>query len=216
MQLKDTIPLFPLGLVLMPQIPLPLHIFEERYKLMIGECLSENRVFGIVYFNGSDIQAAGCTARILKVIKRYDDGRLDILTRGQKRYLIKEIFDNKAYLEAGITYFDDDEPTDISGCQDLAQKGIALLKQFPSELVSLEGYDFTEEMDYKSISFLIAGCEGFSPEEKQHFLEMTSTRERLSKGVGSLENIIERVKITAEIHRIIGGNGNIKPLAGSK
>ena len=216
MQSKDTIPLFPLGLVLMPQIPLPLHIFEERYKLMIGECLAEDREFGIVYFNGSDIQAAGCTARILEVIKRYEDGRLDILTRGQRRYLIREIFDSKAYLEADITYFDDDEPTDISGCHDLAVKGIALLKQFTTGLASQEGYDLTENRDYRSISFLIAGCEGFSSEEKQHFLEMTSTTERLRKSVEALEIIIERIKITDEIHKIIGGNGNIKRLAGSK
>jgi Lon protease-like protein len=214
MQFEDTIPLFPLGLVLMPQIPLPLHIFEERYKLMIGECLTENREFGIVYFNATDIQAVGCTARILEVIKRYDDGRLDILTRGQRRYLIKEIVDNKAYLEARISYFDDDEPTDIADCHDLAEKGIALLKQFTSELVSPADFDFTEGMDYQSISFFIAGCEGFSHDEKQHFLEMTSTSERLRKAVGSLENIIERMKITAEIHKIIGGNGNIKQLTG--
>jgi ATP-dependent Lon protease len=65
-------------------------------------------------------------------------------------------------------------------------------------------------MDFKSISFLIAGCEGFSHEEKQRFLEMRSTGERLKKSVKALENIIARMKITAEIHKIIGGNGNIK------
>ena len=96
----------------MPHIPLPLHIFEERYKLMIGECLAEDKEFGIVYYNATDIQTAGCTAKILKVIKRYDDGRLDILTHGQRRFLIKEIYDNKAYLEARITYFDDDGQPD--------------------------------------------------------------------------------------------------------
>jgi len=197
----------------MPQIPLPLHIFEERYKLMIGKCLAEDKEFGIVYFNATDIQTAGCTARILKVIKHYDDGRLDILTHGQRRFLIKEIYDNKAYLEARITYFDDEEQSD-SSCQDLADKGIALLKQFTSFLESQAEYDFTEEMDYKSISFLIAGCEGFSHEEKQRFLEMTSTGERLKKSVASLEKIIERMKITAEIHKIIGGNGNIKRVSG--
>jgi Lon protease-like protein len=215
MQPGSTIPLFPLGLVLMPQIPLPLHIFEERYKLMIGECLAENKEFGIVFYNATDIQTAGCMARILKVIKRYDDGRLDILTHGQRRFLIKEIYDNKAYLEARITYFDDDEQSDNSGGQDLADKGIALLKQFTSFLEFRAEYDFTEEMDFKSISFLIAGCEGFSHEEKQRFLEMTSTGERLKKSVESLEKIIERMKITAEIHKIIGGNGNIKRVSGS-
>ena len=67
---QNTIPLFPLGLVLMPQMPLPLHIFEERYKLMIGECLAENKEFGIVYFNGTDIQSVGCTASIESILKR--------------------------------------------------------------------------------------------------------------------------------------------------
>jgi Lon protease-like protein len=216
MQSESTIPLFPLGLVLMPQIPLPLHIFEERYKLMIGECLAEDREFGIVYFNATDIQAVGCTARILKVIKRYDDGRLDILTRGQKRFLIKEICDDKAYLTASVTYFDDEKQADDSGWQDLADRGMALLKQFTSTLESEEGDDFTKKMDFKSISFLLAGCEGFSHEEKQRFLEMTSTGERLKKSVESLEDMIERMKITAKIHTIIGGNGNMKRLAGSK
>jgi len=209
MQSGNTIPLFPLGLVLMPQIPLPLHIFEERYKLMIGECLAEGREFGIVYYSAADIQTAGCTAKILKVIKRYDDGRLDILTQGQRRFLINEIYDKKAYLEARITYFDDDELSN-SSCQDLADKGIALLKQFTSFLESPTEYDFTAEMDFKSVSFLIAGCEGFSHDEKQRFLEMTSTGERLKKSVEALEKIIERMKITSEIHKIIGGNGNIK------
>jgi Lon protease-like protein len=209
MQSGDTIPIFPLGLVLMPQKPLPLHIFEERYKLMIGECLAEDREFGIVYYNAADIQTAGCTAKILKVIKRYDDGRLDILSQGQRRFLIKEIYDNKAYLEARITYFDDDELSN-SSCHDLADQGMALLMEFTSLLDSPAEYDFTAEMDYKSVSFLLAGCEGFSHDERQRFLEMTSTGERLKKSVEALEKIIERMKITSEIHKIIGGNGNIK------
>lgn len=214
MQSETTIPLFPLGLVLLPETPLTLHIFEERYKLMIGECLTEDREFGIAFFDATDIQSAGCTAKILKVLKRYDDGRLDILTSGQRRFLIREIFENKAYLEANVSYFDDDDQTEYHSCKDLAEKGLVLLKQFTSFLASAEEYHFTEKMDCKTISFLIAGCEGFSHEEKQRFLEMTSTSERLKKSVESLENIIKRMKITAEIHQIIGGNGDVKRLAG--
>jgi len=210
MQTGRTIPLFPLGLVLLPQVPLPLHIFEERYKMMIGECLAEEKEFGIVYYNASDIQSAGCTARILKVIKRYNDGRLDILTQGQKRFTIHEIHDNKSYLEARVTFFDDQGHSDKSTWQDLADKGLALLNQFTSILESQDEYSVSEEMDFESISFLIAGCEGFSHEEKQRFLEMTSTGARLEKSVKALENIIARMQITAEIHKIIGGNGNIK------
>ena len=88
---ETVIPLFSLGLVLLPQMPLPLHIFEERYKLMIGECIGSNTAFGIVYFNGSDIQTIGCTATILKVLKRYSDGCLDILTHGENRFAIKDM-----------------------------------------------------------------------------------------------------------------------------
>lgn len=215
-QRESVIPLFPLGLVLMPHIPLPLHIFEERYKLMIGDCLAQDRDFGIVFHNATDIQAVGCTANILKIIKRYDDGRLDILTRGGTRFVIKEIYDKKAYLEARIIFFDDEEIPDTRNSQVLADKGIALLKQFASDLEVQEGYSYIEEMDLKSVSFLIAGCEGFSHEEKQRFLEMTSTPERLEKSVAALEKIIERMKISAEIQRIISGNGNIKRFGASE
>jgi len=214
MQSGIKIPLFPLGLVLLPQMPLPLHIFEERYKLMIGECLEKNEEFGIVYFNGTDIQAIGCTASIHKVVKRYNDGRLDILTRGENRFEINEIVDHKPYLEAGVTFFDDKLEENTAACQKLADNGMNLLKQFAG-LSGLQGeYGFADMMDVKSISFLIAGCEGFSYEEKQKFLEMSSTCERLEKSVGSLTKIIERTKITAQIQKIIGGNGNMRRFPG--
>ena len=178
--------------------------------MMIAECQEADKEFGIVYYNATDIQTTGCTARILKIIKRYDDGRLDILTRGQRRFRIKEIYDHKAYLEGRITFFDDEKQSDNLVCQELADKGIALLKQFASMLTSPESYNLEENMDFESISFLVAGCEGFDHEEKQHFLEMTSTAARLKKSIEALEKIIERLKITAEIQKIIGGNGNLK------
>jgi Lon protease-like protein len=214
MQSRITIPLFPLGLVLLPQMPLPLHIFEERYKLLIGECLDNPKEFGIVYFNGTDIQAIGCTASIQKVLKRYEDGRLDILTRGENRFEINEMYDHKPYLEARVTLFDDELTENSAACQKLADNGMNLLKQFAGISGAQGEYGFAEIMDLKSISFLIAGCEGFSYEEKQKFLEMSSTSERLEKSVGSLAKIIERAKITAQIQKIIGGNGNMRRFPG--
>ena len=77
------IPLFPLGVVLLPQMELPLHIFEERYKVMINECLEQEREFGVVHYDGTDIRSIGCTAKILGVVKHYEDGRMDIVTRGK-------------------------------------------------------------------------------------------------------------------------------------
>ena len=216
MQSRITIPLFPLGLVLLPQMPLPLHIFEERYKLLIGECLDNNKEFGIVYFNGTDIQAIGCTASVQKVLKRYEDGRLDILTLGENRFEISAMYDHKPYLQAAVTLFDDELEDNTTASQVLADNGMNLLKQF-ARISGVQGeYGFAEIMDIKSISFLIAGCEGFSYEEKQKFLEMSSTSERLEKSVGSLAKIIERTKITAEIQKIIGGNGNMRRFPGTQ
>ena len=209
------IPLFPLGLVLLPQMPLPLHIFEERYKSMIGECIDQKREFGIVYFNGTDIQAIGCTASIQKILKRYEDGRLDILTKGEKRFQIREMYDEKPYLEAKVTFFDDKLEDNESACQDLAKSGMNLIEKF-AEISGVQvDYGFAEKMNVESISFVIAGCEGFSYPEKQKFIEMSSTYERLKKAVGSLAKILDRTRLTTEIQRIIGGNGHMKKFPGA-
>ncbi|MGD9138774.1 MAG: LON peptidase substrate-binding domain-containing protein [Desulfobacterales bacterium] len=211
---QQRIPLFPLGLVLLPQMPLPLHIFEERYKSMIAECIDQNKEFGIVYFNGTDIQAIGCTASIQKILKRYDDGRLDILTMGEKRFQISQMYDEKPYLEAKVTFFDDQLEANQAACQDLAENGMNLIEQF-AEIAGVQvDYGFAEKMNVKSISFIIAGCEGFSYPEKQKFIEMSSTYERLKKAVGSLTKILDRTRLTAEIQRIIGGNGHMKQFPG--
>ncbi len=128
---EQIIPLFPLGLVLLPQMSLPLHIFEERYKQMIKECLEQSKTFGIVYFIGKQFQTKGCTARIVDILKRYDDGRLDIMTRGERRFTIEEVLEEKPYLEARVEFFDDHPEENTAGptSQRLAQRCIQLLKQ---------------------------------------------------------------------------------------
>jgi Lon protease-like protein len=215
MNSKTIIPIFPLGLVLLPEMSLPLHIFEERYKLMTNTCMEQSMAFGIVYFIGKQLQTKGCTARIVKISKRYDDGRLDIITHGENRFDIKELFDEKPYLQAEVEFFDDqpEEDTDSEKLQKLAYRGIQLLKKINTKTDQYENNRFTGRLDIKSVSFAIAACDGFSFEEKQRFLEMTSTSQRLRKTVNALEKLLERLRITREIERIIGGNGNLpKPL----
>ncbi len=85
------------------------------------------------------------------------------------------MYDHKPYLEAGVTFFDDKLEENTDACQELADNGMNLLKQFAGFSGMQGEYGFIEIMDFKSISFLIAACEGFSYEEKQKFLEMTST-----------------------------------------
>ncbi len=102
------LPLFPLGLVLFPRTSLPLHIFEERYKLMINECLQGDREFGVVLNLEKGIASVGCSARIDRVTKTYDDGRLDIETTGFRRFEIAELNEEQPYLSGHVTFFDDD------------------------------------------------------------------------------------------------------------
>lgn len=211
MQSETIIPIFPLGLVLLPGMTLPLHIFEDRYKQMTRMCLAQDRVFGIVYFNGKQFETQGCTARIVEVLKRYDDGRLDIITRGESRFSVIELFDEKAYLEAQVDFFDDhpQKGAALETSQKMAQTCMALLKQINAMTAQYTESELDDPPDTKSVSFFAAACDGFSDEEKQRFLEMTDTAKRLEKTATALEKLVHRLKITHEIERIIGGNGNL-------
>ena len=209
------IPIFPLGLVMLPEMSIPLHIFEERYKSMTNVCINQHKEFGIVYFSGKQLQTIGCTARIEKILKRYADGRLDIMTCGANRFSIRELYDEKPYLQAEIEFFDDapEEEPGRKTLQKLANRGVQLLRQINAMTEQYKEKRFTNQPDYKTASFIIAACEGFSLEEKQQFLEMTSTAKRLSSALEALEKLLERIHITRKIARIIGGNGNLpKPL----
>lgn len=205
----DTIPLFPLGIVALPGLPVPLHIFEDRYKQMIGECLRADRAFGIVYFNGEHMREAGCTARIAEVLKRYEDGRLDILAHGERRFVVDRIFEEKPYLEASVHYFQDETESLSTSAGSAAQLGVSLLAEISELLLGREDDGLQVTEDPELLSFVLAGNEGFEAEEKQRFLEMTSTNERLEKSTRALESIVERLRLTTRIKKIIGGNGHL-------
>jgi Lon protease-like protein len=213
---KTRIPLFPLGVVLLPGLPLPLHIFEERYKRMIGECLDREEVFGVVAYTGSQIKSAGCTARVTDVVKRYEDGRLDIMTLGQRRFKITEQDESEPYLQGWVEFFDDEDAELGDRDRELALKGLILHDELSRLMGSQSTHDGSGAMDLQEISFVLAGSQGFSLEEKQVFLEMTSTEERIRKAVSALEKLIERLKLTLEIKRIIGGNGHPPSVLGER
>lgn len=102
------IPLFPLETVLFPGTALPLHIFEERYREMIGECLAGDKAFGVVRAEGDQMALIGCTARVVRVVERYSDGRMDILCEGVQRFEIEALDESRKFLQADVQYFDDD------------------------------------------------------------------------------------------------------------
>ena len=202
------IPLFPLGVVLLPGMHLPLHIFEQRYRQMIGECLAEGRPFGVVLFDGKAIRSVGCLARIAEVLKRYEDGRLDIMTRGGARFVVRELIEEKAYMEARVLFFDDVQ----EGPSDELKKTVENAWQLLGEIKEIEAGFAPEKPDERirpeQLSFAIASLEGFEPIERQGILEMTSASERLKRCVQALAKIAARSRLTREIQRLIGGNGH--------
>jgi Lon protease-like protein len=106
------IPLFPLQVVVFPRTRLPLHIFEDRYKEMVGEAIRENSEIGIVLAKEEGIVNAGCTVVVEKVLQTYSDGRMDILTRGRRRFEIVELNQERSFLQAEVTFFEDDDFTE--------------------------------------------------------------------------------------------------------
>jgi Lon protease-like protein len=105
---EGLLPLFPLQVVLFPGAELPLHIFEERYKEMIGEVLRDRQEFGVILASEKGVVNTGCTATIDKVLRRYPDGRLDILTRGRRRFEILLLNDERKFLRGAVEFFDDE------------------------------------------------------------------------------------------------------------
>jgi Lon protease-like protein len=105
------LPLFPLQVVVFPRTPLPLHIFEERYKDMVGTAMRDSSEFGVVLAKEDGIVNAGCTVTVEKLLQMYPDGRMDVLTRGQRRFEILSLNEEKDYLQAEVNFFDDDDST---------------------------------------------------------------------------------------------------------
>src|ERR1700677_3187578 len=104
------IPIFPLELVLFPEMILPLHIFEPRYRLMIRKCLDAPSEFGMVLARAGGIAAYGCTAEIAEVAKDYGDGRVEIVTEGRSVFRILKMFSDQPYQEAEVEMLPEEDP----------------------------------------------------------------------------------------------------------
>src|SRR4051795_8698209 len=100
--------LFPLGIVLLPTETVPLHIFEPRYRELIGECIEEDREFGLVYADEGGVRELGTRGRVAAILERFDDGRLNIVVEGGRRFLVERLTRGRTYMTAEVADVDDD------------------------------------------------------------------------------------------------------------
>ena len=209
MQSNDQLPLFPLKLVLFPGGILPLHIFEDRYKLMIGACLSAQRPFGVVLAMGEGIVACGCSARVVSVDRRFKDGRLDISTLGQRRFSVLPAATRKEPYPVADVEFYDDQP-EAAAEREVQELKTACLAGYKEAYTATPG-NMTDQQLHKAtaqeVSFLVAFYGEFSLDEKQVLLEQRSVRERLTQELASLEVARADQKDAQQRSRVIEGNG---------
>ena len=194
--MSSLLPIFPLELVLLPGVPLPLHIFEPRYKEMIAECLEQKKPFGVVRASGEGVADIGCTAEIVSVIKRYDDGRMDILTRGVERFEVIQVNQERSFPQAEISVVQDEDEDEDEG-QPAAQMVTQALR-LHAEIAKLAGVDpFASSNGAGNLSFLLAGSLPLDLDFKQGLLSTRSEAKRLEAVVGYLEAILPGLRRAA-------------------
>ncbi len=196
------LPLFPLELVLLPHATIPLHIFEERYKEMIGECLRLETEFGVVLAKKDGILRTGCTAAVTRVLERYEDGRLDILARGQRRFHIESLDTERAFLRGEVEFFidTDEAPAD----SELARRALAAYLEYAQAAGSDTEPPALGDHD---LSFRLAEI-STDPDFRQFLLDLTSESERLLRTAEHLERAAARKRVETAIKRTARGNGH--------
>lgn len=202
METPTELPLFPLDMVLLPHRRVPLHIFEERYKQMIGECLENETEFGLVWGSDDDFCDIGCAARVINLLDRFPDGRMNILIEGTQRFRVIQRQDIHTYISGIVEEIEDDEEVfDL----DLG----AQVKELYSEAMKLSlGWmaPQTPSTGLDALSFALAANLSFPLPEQQALLESTSVNDRLSTVSDALEKSLVTMR---EIKRRTRGNGHL-------
>jgi ATP-dependent Lon protease len=206
-----TIPIFPLQIVVFPGEMVPLRIFEERYKQMFADVRAarergEVLQVGIILVEGSEVLAeVGCTVVLEEVLEEHEDGRLNIITLGARRFRIEQVAGDKSYLEAWVEYVDDEEEAIDRVLQTRVLAGYQRLL----ELVEEESGAEVEGGDAEN-AFQIAQAVAVDLGGKQRLLAMTTENMRLEM----LGEYFERLLPTLEERRAerlrVHSNGHSK------
>ena len=169
----DELGLFPLGIVLLPTERLPLHIFEERYKELVGECLEQEAEFGLVYADDDGLRDVGTRAHVVEVLTRFEDGRLNILVEGGERFRLTELTDGRSFNTGLVTPIEDaDDPAETAAVDEALRLFEQLREVTESEVDAPDRGD-------SQLSFALAGKVELPSDEKLALLAETSERVRI-------------------------------------
>jgi ATP-dependent Lon protease len=198
----ERIPLFPLNVVLLPGAQLPLHIFEPRYREMVRDCLVAKSCFGMVLATEDGVAGVGCTAEITEVVRRYDDGRMDILTVGRRPFRVLEFLTQEPLMRARVEYLEDQEDVVDNAVRSRLMELYEVcytiaFETFPKELT------LTDEI---FLSYAVSEALSIDLLWKQQILELRSEPERQARLTGYLRGWaphLQKLKVARA-----GGSGN--------
>jgi Lon protease-like protein len=215
---QHELPLFPLPVVLFPGVPLPLHIFEPRYRQMLSDIRLDKNLFGLAYFDATSAESevppaghVGCVAEVTEV-QEFPDGRSNILTLGVIRYRIESYVERgDPYLVAQVSYFEDDEEDQeilAAPSREVAETFTRIaqaVRTINDERATLPDISDTEP---QRLSFLVAAAMEIDADVKQGLLELRSTSERLERLRAMLNIAVKGYEERARIHELAKGNGH--------
>jgi Lon protease-like protein len=183
--------LFPLPMVLLPTEQMPLHIFEERYRELIDECLEEDSAFGLLYAEEDGIHEIGTNATVVEVLTRFEDGRMNILVEGGERFRIEELTEGRSFQTGvAVPVLDDDDPAE----DETIERALELF----GRLKDLTGSEVeVPPAEVPQLSFALAARVELDPEVKQALLQDTSERDRLAR----VCELLVDAAVTVERHR---------------
>jgi Lon protease-like protein len=197
----EEIGLFPLGIVLLPSERVPLHIFEPRYRELIGECIELDREFGLLYADESGIREIGTRARVAAILEQFDDGRINVVVEGGRRFAVERLTEGRSFMTAEVGEVEDEED-EIAG--DTRRDATGAFRA----LAALAGAE--PELDESSplLSFELAAQVELATDDKQSLLESRSEQERLERVAGLLDDARKLLIATRELGEVAKRNGS--------
>jgi Lon protease-like protein len=197
-------PLFPLGIVALPTENVPLHIFEDRYRTMIEECLEEGREFGIVWMADDELKPVGCACTVEQVLERKEDGRMNILVRGTRPFRLLERQDDLPYPAGVVEFLDEhDEPADLEIVNATRELYATLVEQATDNALSAEEI---EALD----AYRMAATVEFGTDAKQELLELRSENARLQLLTMLFRAAIKRMELVERAQAHAQSNGKVR------